>query len=114
MPESRVTMSSYRSMWLFTLFDLPMTTPTARKEYTRFRKALLKDGFSMLQYSVYARHCASEELANVYKKRIKAGIPAKGEVRILMVTDRQFEKMENYFGKKRKASKPPPAQLMLL
>ena len=40
-------------MWLFTMFDLPVTTPKAKKRYAQFRKLLIKEGFSMLQYSVY-------------------------------------------------------------
>ena len=53
-------------MWLFAMFDLPVTTTKARKRYAEFRKVLLEQGFSMLQYSVYARYCASEEMADAY------------------------------------------------
>ncbi len=42
-----------RSMWVITMFDLPVVTPKARKAYARFRKTLLEDGFTMMQYSVY-------------------------------------------------------------
>ena len=50
--------SGYRAVWIFTMFDLPTDTKKARKDYTYFRKKLLRDGFSMLQYSVYVRHCS--------------------------------------------------------
>jgi CRISPR-associated protein Cas2 len=56
-------LSGYRAVWLFTLFDLPVLTKTDRRNYTRFRKALVREGFMMLQLSVYARYCASEEAA---------------------------------------------------
>ena len=52
----------------------------------------------MLQYSVYARYCASEEIADAYRARIRAELPAGGYVRVLAVTDRQFGKMESYIG----------------
>ena len=56
-------------MWLITMFDLPTDTVEARKHYSNFRQSLLKDGFIMMQYSVYIRHCASEENAIVHKKK---------------------------------------------
>ena len=59
------------------MFDLPVTTAKARKRYTQFRKLLVEQGFSMLQYSVYARYCASEEMADAYRGRIRAGLPRR-------------------------------------
>jgi CRISPR-associated protein Cas2 len=100
-------------MWVFALFDLPVDTKAARKRYTRFRKALLKQGFTMLQYSVYARYAASEESGVILKERVKPEIPPDGQVRLLMVTDHQFGKMEVWFGKKLKPAEDPPMQLTL-
>ena len=100
-------------MWLFTMFDLPVDTREARKRYTQFRKALLREGFTMLQYSVYARYCPSEEAAEVYHRRIGIIVPEDGQVRLLSVTDRQFGKMEVYFGKNREPAEDPPVQMML-
>lgn len=100
-------------MWLFAMFDLPVDTRKARREYARFRKALLQDGFTMLQFSVYARYCPSEEASRVHYKRVRTALPPDGQVRLLFVTDRQFGKMEVYFGKKRQQAEDPPAQMML-
>ena len=100
-------------MWLFAMFDLPVTTPKARKRYASFRKLLVQEGFSMLQYSVYARYCASEEAATTYRGRIRAGLPSEGYVRLLAVTDRQFGKMESYIGELIKTTESPPPQLVL-
>ena len=52
--------SAYRSMWLFVMFDLPVDDKAARKAYSYFHKALIREGFTMLQFSVYARFHASE------------------------------------------------------
>lgn len=104
-------LSAYRFMWVFAMFDLPVDTPTARREYTRFRKRLLKDGFTRLQYSVYIRHCSSEENALVHIERVERGVPDDGEVRIVTVTDKQFERMRTFWGKMRKAPPPAPKQL---
>lgn len=100
-------------MWLFAMFDLPVDSPKARHEYSRFRVSLLKQGFSMLQYSVYARYCNSEEKSKIICKRIKELLPPDGEVRLLAVTERQFGKMNVFYGKKRIETEEPPQQLML-
>ena len=60
-------LSAYRSLWLIAMFDLPVETPVNRRDYTRFRKALLKDGFMMLQFSVYVRFLPSEDLGGHLK-----------------------------------------------
>ena len=100
-------------MWLLAMFDLPTDTPRARKSYTRFRKALLKDGFAMMQYSVYIRHCASEENAAVHIARTERALPPCGEVRLLCITDKQYERMKVFWGNRRKPPEKPPAQLEL-
>ena len=79
-------------MWLFVLFDLPVTTKADRKRATRFRKALLSDGYTRLQWSVYAVHCRSEDQAVVRRNQIRQGLPPEGQVRMLTVTDRQRER----------------------
>jgi len=100
-------------MWLFAMFDLPVDEPELRREYTQFRKSLLKEGFTMLQYSVYVHYVASEETEQVYRRRVQQSLPSHGQVRVISLTDRQFEKMEVYVGKKRKRTEDPPHQLML-
>lgn len=105
--------SGYRAMWLIAAFDLPVDTRAAKTAYRRFRMHLLDEGFSMLQYSVYARFCGSEETATTHRRRLKRSLPDDGEIRLLSVTDRQFEKMEIFLGKKRVPTEQPPDQLEL-
>lgn len=100
-------------MWLFVIFDLPVDTTKARRDYTRFRKELLAEGFSMLQYSVYARYCPSEEASAAYRRRVRVSLPPDGEVRVFSLTDRQFEKMEVYLERTRAPTEKPPDQLVL-
>ena len=64
--------NAYRVMWVLVLFDLPTETKTERKAAARFRKKLLDDGFTMFQFSIYMRHCASRENAKVHIKRVKS------------------------------------------
>ncbi len=98
-------------MWLFTMFDLPVDEPELRKEYAKFRASLRRQGFTMLQYSVYVHYAASDETEETLRKGIHATLPSHGQVRVISVTDRQFEKMEIYVGKKRKPVEDPPMQL---
>lgn len=85
-------------MWVLVFFDLPTETATERRIYARFRKELLTDGFTMFQFSIYLRHCASRENAEVHIKRIKNKLPNKGHVGIMCITDKQFGDMEIFYG----------------
>jgi CRISPR-associated protein Cas2 len=105
--------SAYRIMWLFAMFDLPVDTKDHRREYIQFRNRLLAFGFTMLQYSVYAKHIPSEEAGDNLRTKIQAALPPHGQVRVLAVTDRQFGKMDVFYGKKRRASESPPIQVSL-
>jgi CRISPR-associated protein Cas2 len=108
-----MSLGGFRSMWVITMFDLPTDTKEARKAYHDFRETLLKDGFTMLQYSVYGRHCPSDENAVVHEKRIRLALPGDGEVRVLKITDKQFERMKVFYGKTRKATEKSPEQVSL-
>lgn len=98
-------------MWVIAMFDLPTDTPAMRRAYARFRKALLDDGFAMMQYSVYIRHCAAYENARAHVSRMGRCVPEEGEVRFLIVTDKQYARIEIFWGKTRKPAEDPPAQL---
>ena len=100
-------------MWVIAMFDLPVDTKAARRAYVRFRKHLLEDGFTMMQFSVYVRHCASIDNAEMHATRMGRQVPEMGEVRFLTITDNQFGRIAVYVGKKRSGSTPPPAQLQL-
>lgn len=100
-------------MWIVAMFDLPVDSARARRQYAQFRKSLLRDGFAMMQYSVYIRHCASRENAHVHIQRIEAAVPPDGEVRILTITDKQLERMRVFWGKMRRPAPAAPAQLEL-
>lgn len=95
------------------MFDLPVDDKEARRQYTRFRKALLRDGFSKMQFSVYIRHCASRESAAVHAARVERAVPPDGEIRVLTITDKQYERMLIFWGKRRGQPEQPPPQLSL-
>ncbi len=106
-------LNAYRIMWLFVFFDLPTNTKKERKAAARFRKDLLTDGFVMMQYSVYIRHCASSESADVHQRHIENSVPELGQVSILRITDKQYGNIANFWGKLDKPLEPAPQQLEL-
>lgn len=105
--------NGYRCMWIVTMFDLSTDSKQARRDYTLFRRHLLDDGFSMMQFSVYARHCPSKENAQVHIERLRRRLPPDGEVRVMTITDKQFGRMMVFWGKMRKPTEKAPCQLEL-
>jgi len=100
-------------MWLFVFFDLPTETKTDRRKAQQFRKELQKDGFTMMQFSVYTRHCASWQSGQVHIKRVKGLIPSKGHVSIVQITDKQYGDILNFWGKKKETLPQASPQLEL-
>jgi CRISPR-associated protein Cas2 len=97
--HTRNRLNAYRLMWLFVFFDLPVLSRTERKAAAKFRKDLLKDGFQMMQYSVYVRFCVSAEKADVHTRRVQRLLPKDGRVTIARITDKQYESMLNFWGR---------------
>ncbi len=93
---------SYKFMRLLIMFDLPMDNNQEKREYRIFRKFLIENGFLMLQYSVYVRICTNQTMANLYLKKINNNLPTDGNVRGLIITEKQYEKMKLFLGNKSK------------
>ena len=105
-----------RYMWLLVFFDLPVKAKKQRREASRFRQSLLRDGYIMLQYSVYARICNNPEKADTHIRRMKCFMPCEGCVRALLVTERQFGRMSILLGQPHPQLDGPigkPTQLLL-
>lgn len=106
-------LSAYRIMWTIVMYDLPTETKKERKLAAKFRKDLMRDGFTMFQFSLYLRHSPSSENAEVHKKRVIKSLPELGKVGILQITDKQFERMEIFYGQKKTDIPDVPQQLEL-
>ena len=87
-------------MRVVVFFDLPTETAEERRDYRRFRAALLKNGFFMMQESVYSKIILNNTAANVIKETVRKLKTGKGLIQMLTVTERQFENMEFVLGKK--------------
>lgn len=100
-------------MWVLVFFDLPTATKTDRRHYAQFRKRLQQDGFTMFQMSIYVRHCASMENAEMHEKRVQRFLPEYGQVAIMCITDKQFANIKLFYGSKPIVPNAPSAQLEL-
>ena len=103
-----------RYMWLMVFFDLPVKTKRERLEATRFRNFLLKDGFMMIQFSVYMRICRGQDAVEKHTSRVKGILPKTGNIRALQVTDRQYARMKTLLGERRSGEIYAGEQLILL
>lgn len=81
-------------MRVIVFFDLPTETAADRREYTKFRKSLIKNGFIMMQESVYIKLTLNQGTAQLIVDSLKKIKPPKGLVQILTITEKQFQKME--------------------
>ena len=75
------------------MFDLPVITEEGKRIYSKFRKFLLKDGYIMMQYSIYSRVCKNSDDVEKHVNRIKQNLPDKGNIRLLQVTEKQYNDM---------------------
>ena len=91
-------MSMNKFMRILVFFDLPVKTKTERREATRFRNYLLNDGYHMIQYSVYARVCNGVDAVEKHRSRIKRNLPDNGSIRMLVITEKQYESIDILLG----------------
>ena len=89
-----------RSMRILVMFDLPVVSHKDRKAYAQFRKYLINDGYDMLQYSVYSRITQNHDDAQKHIQRLQKNIPSKGSVRLMQVTEKQYNSMIIMVGNK--------------
>ena len=96
----------HKFMRILVFFDLPVKTKPQRRKATQFRNFLIKDGYYMVQFSVYARVCNGNDIVELHKKRLKANVPDDGSIRVLVITEKQYENVEILLGRKSRYEKP--------
>ena len=89
---------NYKFMRLMVFFDLPMQTDKDRREYNRFHKYLLRNGFIMMQKSVYTKLVMNNVISAAVKQRVRDNVPTDGIVELLEITENQFSKIEYLVG----------------
>lgn len=93
---------SYRYMRLLLFYDLPTTTANERKAMHDFRQGLIKEGFYMLQESVYCKFLLNNTVCDSLKTRLNKIIPDAGNIMLLTITEKQFSSMEMLIGSTQK------------
>jgi len=89
-------------MRMLCLFDLPVDTASEKRQYRIFRKELIRNGFTMLQYSVYCRAIPNRSAGKRYENALKRFLPVHGEVRLISVSEKQFNDMQILVGSRSK------------
>ena len=89
----------FRIMRLIVFFDLPTLTSSDLIEYRKFRNFLIKNGFIMMQESVYCKLVLNSNSSNLLKKQIYKNLPKSGLVQLLQITEKQFTNIEYLKGK---------------
>ena len=90
----------YDVMRVLCMFDLPVDTDKEKREYRNFKKKLILEGFVMLQYSIYIRTCPNRQYSERLQKRLAKNLPANGNIRLLEITEKQYEDMKILVGTK--------------
>lgn len=90
-------------MRLMLFFDLPTETPKNRHDYAVFRRYLLKNGFIMMQKSVYSKLVLNNVTSRAVVEKVRQNLPPEGIVELLEVTENQFARIEYMLGERQTA-----------
>lgn len=101
-------------MRLMIMFDLPMSSSEERRNYRRFRKNLINEGFLMMQYSVYVRVCPTRKAASALEQRISGITPKDGLVQSIIVTEAQYQAMHFISGEMKEDIRNSAERLIIL
>ena len=85
-------------MRLIVMFDLPTLSVEDMRNYRIFRKFLIKNGFMMMQESIYSKIALNQSMANLIANKVRENKPPKGFVQMFIITEKQFSRMEILVG----------------
>ena len=101
-------------MRVMVFFDLPTETPVQRREYSKFRKHLLLEGFVMVQKSVYSKVTLNGSSSDAAIRNVKRRAPPEGVVQILVITEKQYQSIEYLIGEPQKEIVDTQQRLVIL
>lgn len=96
-----MSFSKYRNMRLILLFDLPAVESGEKKEYLFFKKGLILNGYTMMQFSVYVKSINTQTKIKQEINKIIKYVPSNGNIRLISITEKQYEEMEMILGHKK-------------
>ena len=101
-------------MRIILFFDLPTESLENKREYRKFRKFLIKKGFLMLQESVYCKLALNQTVAKAVVNSVKSNKPKGGLVQLIVITEKQFSKMEYICGENKSNIIDSDSKLVIL
>lgn len=93
--------TQFRQMKIILYYDLPTTSKKNQSDMNKFRNELIKLGFIMIQESVYVKHCYNHDWVKRTKEKINKILPPEGDIRLLAITNKQYEEIEVIRGNKK-------------
>ena len=87
-----------RIMRTMVFFDLPNVYAKDKRNYLKFRKFLLSEGFIMMQESVYSKIILNQQQADLLFNRVRKNAPKKGIIQVLTITEKQYSQIEYIIG----------------
>lgn len=105
---------SYRYMRVIVFFDLPVETAVDRRNYSKFRKFLINEGFIMMQESVYTKLTLNNSVTESVRQKLLKNKPPKGIVEMLVITEKQFASIEIVVGSENKNQIDSTDRLLIL
>lgn len=96
-----MSLSKYRAMRLILMFDLPSVESYEKKEYLNFKKGLILNGYSMMQFSVYMKPVNVQVKMKQELNKLKKYIPSGGNIRLIAITEKQYDEMVMVLGNKK-------------
>src|SRR5699024_11551256 len=100
-------------MRLIVMFDLPTETSADKRNYREFRKYLISNGYVMMQYSVYSKLILNYSVLNYQKKKLYENAPRKGNIDILVITEKQYANIENLIVMRTRSDQVNSTNLMI-
>lgn len=88
-------------MRIILMFDLPSSETKEKKEYLKFHKEIIKNGYFMMQYSIYCKPIHFKTKIESEVKNLKKNIPNEGNIRMLVITEKQYDEMVILLGNKK-------------
>lgn len=87
-----------RVMRTMVFFDLPNIYAKDKRNYLKFRKYLLNEGFIMMQESVYSKLVLNSQQSDLLIERLRKNAPKKGLIQVLTITEKQYAQIEFIIG----------------
>lgn len=89
---------NFRYMRIMVMFDLPVIKSEEKREYRKFKRFLEKQGYIMIQESVYSKLALNGSIVKVLENALIKHKPKYGFVLYFTLTENQYSSMKFLVG----------------